>query len=88
MSLDLTDSTDLLPQECQSSFVLVAFIYLLVYFTSLYSYCVIAVCKRKMFGVGIGLMHTQHLTDTKHLDSALFGSVNVVFLNYFELIIK
>lgn len=67
---------------CTSSF------YLLIYFTSLYSYCVTAVCNGKVFGVGIVLMYTQHLMDTKHFGSALFGSIDVVFVNYFELIIK
>lgn len=41
-----------------------------------------------MFSAGIVLIYTQHLMDTKHLGSAIFSSINVVFVNYFELIIK
>lgn len=59
--LDLTDSADLQPQECQSSFVLEAFIYLLIYFISFYSYCDTAVCNRKVFGVGIVLIYTHNI---------------------------
>lgn len=81
-------TADLQPQECQSSLVLVAFLYLLIYFTSLHSYCDIAVCKRKGFGVDIVLTYTQHLTDTKYFGAAVFGSISVVLVNYFELIIK
>lgn len=81
MSLDLTDSADFQTQECQSSFVLVAFICLLIYFTSFYSYCDIAICDIKVFGVGIVLIYTLHLMDTKRLCSAVFSSINVVFLS-------
>lgn len=80
-------TADLQPRECQSSFVVVAFIYLLVYFTSLYSYCDTAVGNRKVF-VGTVLIYSQHLTDTKHPGSAGFGSNNVVFVNYFEVIVN
>lgn len=56
VSLDLTDSADLQPWECQSSFVLVAFIYLLIYFISPYSYYDAAVCNRKVFAVSVVLI--------------------------------
>lgn len=63
-------------------------IYLFIYFTALYSYCDTAVCNRKVFGVGIVLIYTQHLRDTKHHGSAIFNFISVVFVNYFELIVK